>query len=266
MEIKTKRFINEGFNSKAYIVNDDYILLEGINKNSYNNYVKYVESINNLKDIKSVQIPIIVELISPNEEYENGAIVYKMIKGHTFRKECINTVNLDIIAKTIADFMDELYNIKVPFDKKGYVDNEISTTERSVSLLEKYLSNEEYKKVLDWFNEYKNYLLTFDDYHFIHGDLWYENYILDDNDNLIGIVDFEGACMGDPAYDIAALYYLGNEFVDKVLKYYKYTDDDLKKRITMLIKAREIADFEDMVNNYQEEVKEQVEKIRKIIN
>ncbi|MEE3343725.1 MAG: aminoglycoside 3'-phosphotransferase/choline kinase family protein [Bacilli bacterium] len=266
MYIKTKRFINEGFNSKAYIINDDYILLEGVNKNSYNNYLKYVESIKNLKDIKSVQIPNIVELISPNDEFENGAMIYKMIKGHTFKKEHITKVDLDNIAKSIANFTNELYNIKVPFDKKGYVDREISITERSVNLLKKYLSNEEYRKVLDWFKEYKNYLLSFNDYHYIHGDLWYENYILDDNDNLIGIVDFEGACMGDPAYDIAALYYLGDDFVAKVLKYYKYTNNDLIKRVSMLIKAREIADFEDMINNYPEEVEEQVDKIGKVLN
>lgn len=38
MEIKSKKYINEGFNSKAYIINDEYILLEGVNKNSYDNY------------------------------------------------------------------------------------------------------------------------------------------------------------------------------------------------------------------------------------
>ena len=46
MEIKSKKYINEGFNSKAYIINDEYILLEGVNKNSYDNYKKYSESLN----------------------------------------------------------------------------------------------------------------------------------------------------------------------------------------------------------------------------
>ena len=119
--------------------------------------------------------------------------------------------------------------------------------------------------ILSWFNEYKNYLLTFNDYHFIHGDLWYENYILNDNNELVGIVDFEGSGMGDPAYDIAALYYLGTDFINKVLSYYKYTDEDLIKRVSMLIKAREIADFDDMVKNYPEEVEEQVDKIKKVL-
>lgn len=53
---------------------------------------------------------------------------------------------------------------------------------------------------------------------FIHGDLWYENYILDDNDELTGIIDFENAKYGDPASDISALCYLGNEFIMNLLR------------------------------------------------
>ena len=51
----------------------------------------------------------------------------------------------------------------------------------------------------------------------------------------------------------------------QVLSYYKYTDEDLIKRVSMLIKAREIADFDDMVKNYPEEVEEQVDKIKKVL-
>ena len=265
MDIISRKYINEGFNSKAYIINDDYILLDGVNQNSYKNYQKYVNVINQISNVKSLEIPRIIELIEPCEEYPNGALIYKMIKGHTFRKEHIEIVNLDNIAKKLAEFMDELYEIRVDFDKDEYIKNELEITEQSVIELKEYLSESNYEKILSWFNEYKNYLLTFNDYHFIHGDLWYENYILNDNNELVGIVDFEGSGMGDPAYDIAALYYLGPGFINKVLSYYKYTDEDLIKRVSMLIKAREIADFDDMVKNYPEEVEEQVDKIKKVL-
>ena len=64
MEIKSKKYINEGFNSKAYIINDEYILLEGVNKNSYDNYKKYSESLNKLVDVKSLQIPTQIAITS----------------------------------------------------------------------------------------------------------------------------------------------------------------------------------------------------------
>src|SRR5699024_5432132 len=94
MDIISRKYINEGFNSKAYIINDDYILLDGVNQNSYKNYQKYVNVINQISNVKSLEIPRIIELIEPCEEYPNGALIYKMIKGHTFRKEHIEIVNL----------------------------------------------------------------------------------------------------------------------------------------------------------------------------
>jgi hypothetical protein len=48
MDIISRKYINEGFNSKAYIINDDYILLDGVNQNSYKNYQKYVNVINQI--------------------------------------------------------------------------------------------------------------------------------------------------------------------------------------------------------------------------
>ena len=221
--------------------------------------------INQISNIKSLEIPRIVELIDPCNDYQNGALIYKMIKGHTFRKKHIKIVNLDSIAKKIAEFMNELYDIKVEFNYEECIKNELEITDESVTKLKDYLDDSNYKKVLSWFNEYKNYLLTFNDYHFIHGDLWYENYILNDNNELVGIVDFEGSGMGDPAYDIAALYYLGYDFINKVLSYYNYTNDDLINRVSMLIKAREIADFADTLENYPEEIDEQLNKISKVL-
>ena len=79
-----------------------------------------------------MEIPRIIELIEPCEEYPNGALIYKMIKGHTFRKEHIEIVNLDNIAKKLAEFMDELYEIRVDFDKDEYIKNELEITEQSV--------------------------------------------------------------------------------------------------------------------------------------
>ena len=65
--------------------------------------------------------------------------------------------------------------------------------------------------------------------------------------------------------DISALCYLGNEFINLFLKYYKNSDKDIEKRINMFIKAREVMSFENMVNNFPEEINEQIEKIKKVL-
>lgn len=161
--------------------------------------------------------------------------------------------------------MNELYEVPVIFDKKIYVEQELNNAKINLELLREYLDDEKYSLLLNWYNEYIEYLSEFDNYHFIHGDLWYENYILDDNDELTGIIDFENAKYGDPASDISALCYLGNEFINLFLKYYKNSDKDIEKRINMFIKAREVMSFENMVNNFPEEINEQIEKIKKVL-
>lgn len=266
MKITTKQYINEGFNSKAYIVNDKYILLEGINKNSFNKYIKYANNIKQIENIKSLEVPKLKELISPNEEYKYGGLIYKMIKGHTFTEDYISKVNLDNIAVSLTNFLNELYEVKIEFNKEEYLKNKLDIANANVTLLKDYMEEARYNKVLDWFNTYKNYLNTFKDYHFIHGDLWYENYILDENNNLKGIVDFEESGIGDPAYDIAALYYLGDDFINKVISNYKYASSDILKRINIHIQAREICSFKNMVLNFPEEINEQLEKIDNVLN
>lgn len=87
--------------------------------------------------------------------------------------------------------MNELYEVPVVFDKKIYVEQELNNAKINLELLREYLDDEKYSLLLNWYNEYIEYLSEFDNYHFIHGDLWYENYILDDNDELTGIIDFE---------------------------------------------------------------------------
>ena len=119
-----------------------------------------------------------------------------MIKGHTFTKSYIDKVDKEQLAKKLADFMNELYEVPVIFDKKIYVEQELNNAKINLELLREYLDDEKYSLLLNWYNEYIEYLSEFDNYHFIHGDLWYENYILDDNDELTG----EYSCAGVPLF------------------------------------------------------------------
>lgn len=76
MDIISRKYINEGFNSKAYIINDDYILLDGVNQNSYKNYQKmedYLSDTNNsydntrLKEFAGEAISLINDCVNTNK-------------------------------------------------------------------------------------------------------------------------------------------------------------------------------------------------------
>ena len=80
MDIISRKYINEGFNSKAYIINDDYILLDGVNQNSYKNYQKYVNVINQISNVKSLNRCLITNRsnISACKCYEKAGGINKV--------------------------------------------------------------------------------------------------------------------------------------------------------------------------------------------
>ena len=90
-------------------------------------------------------------------------MVYKMIKGHTFTKSYIDKVDKEQLAKKLADFMNELYEVPVVFDKKIYVEQELNNAKINLELLREYLDDEKYSLLLNWYNEYIEYLSEFAD-------------------------------------------------------------------------------------------------------
>ncbi len=87
-----------------------------------------------------------------------------------------------------------------------------------------------------------------------HGDLWYENILVDDRSaadgaadgaatTVAGVVDFEGAAVGDPARDFATGFHLGAAFARAVLGAYQelggVLDDGVEHRVRRLWEARE---------------------------
>lgn len=72
-----------------------------------------------------------------------------------------------------------------------------------------------------------------------HGDLWYENLLVEDG-RLVGVVDWEAAALGDPAEDFAALRHLGEPFARTVLAECGGEDPDLEYRIERRWELREL--------------------------
>ena len=163
----------------------------------------------------------------------------------TLHKLDVNRFNLDRI---------EIYsNYKMRYDefrKKcfKYFDDELKN--KTVSLFESYLNND----------EMKNYKDTV-----VHGDLSTDHIIITENG--VGIIDFGDIRIFDPAYDFEWAYLLGEDVFDKVFE--KYTvnrDDRFKDRISFYAK---IVPYYGIV--YAEEtknekmLKEEVKKLRKIL-
>jgi aminoglycoside phosphotransferase (APT) family kinase protein len=76
-----------------------------------------------------------------------------------------------------------------------------------------------------------------------HADPWYGNMLIDDAGHLAALLDFEGLCVADPAYDLAALTYFTPPTNDRAIAAYLARTgplDDADERIEAYLLIREL--------------------------
>ena len=266
----TKEFLKEGFTSKSYTVDSDYILLVGKNEQAITSYRKQKDILSFLRGkIFTVKLPIIDIIYEPTSTYSFGGLKYKKIAGVVLTSEVIAQAKLDSLSITIANFLNELHNICIFDFKKNLNIDEIKKEkmiliDENIKSLLNYISKKEANKLFDWRDKYMKYFLTFDGFCLVHGDLWYENYIMnEDYSVLLGIVDWECSTISDPADDLCALLYLGEQFLNKVISQYKNSDTNLLERIMLNKQKRELIHLKYVIDYCDDlEVKEQLAKIR----
>ena len=204
-----------------------------------------------------------------------GIMAYKRLKGNPIELDKMNQSNRKSIANEVANYINSIH--QVPYEKLevAYIPNIRNDKktlealrESTFEFLKKELTVEENRKVEDWWEE-----ILADDKFFqykpslCHGDLWYENILVDDTyTHVIGVVDFSNMRIGDPAVDLAPQYYLGKEFYDEVLLEYTHIHKDdmwIAHRIRRHQELREISGLQYVIkNNLFDEYKDSIAKIR----
>ena len=113
------------------------------------------------------------------------------------------------------------------------------------------------KSKIDRWNKWlENELLWPEQVGLIHGDLYPGHTLIDDNNNIIGVIDWTEVKISDVSYDFLAHYKLfGEEELDNLIEEYKnnggYTWDNMKEHIVELLstEALTIAEFALASNN-----------------
>lgn len=251
--------LGEGFISKSYkleINSEKYILLQGQISDSYDCYLK---SFNNLKFlfnennplIKSVQFPSNkISLIKPNQNYpffKYGGLLYIEIKGLVFYEKYFDKINIEKISTTISKFLKELYCIPINKEDIEKVRSKmIKSFNSDMLIIKKYFGIENIDKINAFENEYLNYINSFDDFHYTHGDFWQENMIIsEDYQDIVGVVDFDNFGLGDIAKDYASLLDFGFDFINVLIDKTKdiiQDKEDFIKRIKIYEKFIELED------------------------
>lgn len=264
---KKYELLSEGYNSKSYTIkinSKDYTLLQGRISDSYqcyqNSYKNLIFLYNNGNPlIKSLQVPFNgIKLLEPdnnNEFLENGGLIYEEIKGLILYEKYFDKINKEKIANKLYLFLDELYSIKISTTDMEKAKNKIiHEFQDDIKVIKEYFNNNKIDNNINKFEkEFLEYINNFNEFHYIHGDLWQENMIIsEDYQDLVGIVDFDNFSIGDIAKDYAALVDLGQDFIDnlieKNIKNIKNREDFIK-RIKIYEKKIEIEDFSYILRN-----------------
>ena len=274
--------LGEGFISKSYkleINSKNYIILQGQIEDSYN---CYSQSYNNLiflynngnPLIKSLKIPINdINLINPSQKnsfFKYGGLVYLEIQGFIFYEKYFDKVNIDNITDTISLFFKELYSI--PINKDDIIkvkNNKISEFKSDIQAIKNYFKDKNINELITFEKEYLDYLNNFQDYHYIHGDLWEENMIIsEDLKNLVGLVDFDNFGINDMAKDYASLLDFGIDFIYILIEKTKdiiKNKNDFMKRIKIYEKLIEIEDFAYVLkNNIESKFESKLKNLKKL--
>jgi aminoglycoside phosphotransferase (APT) family kinase protein len=104
---------------------------------------------------------------------------------------------------------------------------------------------------------------------FCHGDPWFGNFLVDEDGRPVALLDFEDACTGDPAMDLAAVFHLPRPVADDIVVRYVAThpgDAWLPERIELHRVIREVAGLAYVLRNAQrDEVEDTVGRLRDLL-
>lgn len=273
-EVKSSKVIGEGYDSKAYLVNDEYIFKIKISANKKKGYEKEKAVLDFLnKNLKTqIKIPKIDYIYIDDEV---SIIGYKRIDGRFLNPEIYKDMSKESKEKLkvdIAKFLKDMHNLDYSEIKNYTIDNKQNCLEEYELLrktIYKDLTAKEKNYIENFFERLNNTTIFEDKKCICHNDFSCNHLLLDDNKKLIGIIDFGDSGIIDEYCDFIYLLEdnteeIGKDFGKDILKL--YGDIDIKKAKEYQELVNEYYPIETIVYGIKNNRKDFIEKGRKILN
>ena len=90
--------------------------------------------------------------------------------------------------------------------------------------------------------------------------MWAENLIVNEENELVGIIDFESMSYLLPEVDYASFWNMKEGFLDLLLQYSK--EDITQRSVALFALRREVCGFPYIIPEVQEEIECQIQKIK----
>jgi len=199
------------------------------------------------------------------EAMVGDALVYRKLPGCPMPADAYTRFDSRELARDIASFLHALHTLPVE-DCLAWGVSERDRTEALLCAFDHALpalSAEDRQSAQVWrsgFNggEYQAVV--------VHGDLWYENILIDtETHRLAGVIDFEATSLGDPAWDLATQLHCGVEFASLVFEAYGPKDPGMWTRSQQLFQLRQFEGLDWAVHHGDAaEFEASVEKLRSV--
>lgn len=240
--------IGEGYDSKAYLVNDEYIFKIKFSANKKKGYEKEKAIYDFLNSRLNTNIKI------PNIEYsfisdEISILGYKEIKGKFLNPELYSILSSEEknqLKIDISNFLRSMHDLDISDISSYTIDNKQNVLEEYQLLRDTIYDSltDIEKQYIELFMQRLNTTDIFDGKKCLcHNDFSCNHLLLDDNNRLCGIIDFGDSGIIDEYCDFIYLLEdseeeIGHEFGEDVLRLYGNIDIE---------KAKE---YQDVVEQY----------------
>ncbi|HEF9843979.1 TPA: APH(2'')-Ia/If/Ih family aminoglycoside O-phosphotransferase [Campylobacter coli] len=248
IEINSLDLIGEGYDSKAYLVNGEYIFKVKYSANKKKGYEKEKSIYEFLNQNLVTNIKV------PNIEYsyisdEISILGYKQIKGTFLTPEIYSTMSTEeqeLLKKDIAYFLRQMHDLDYTDINSYAIDNKQNVLEE-YQLLKTTIYNsltDIEKQYIENFMQRLNSTTIFDGKKCLcHNDFSSNHLLLDENNRLCGIIDFGDSGIIDEYCDFIYLLEdseeeIGPNFGEDILRLYGNIDIE---------KAKE---YQDVVEQY----------------
>ena len=178
---------------------------------------------------------------------------------------------MENISNKISRFLYELYLIPVNKSEIPEAkDKIISEFYYDIETINDYFKGKNMNKINKFKDEFLEYIEKFEDFHYIHGDLWEENMIISkDYQDLVGIVDFDNFGLGDISKDYATLLDFGFDFINILFEKNKQCFKDKENfilRIKLYQKKIEIEDLAYIIrdNNLKFRIDSKIRNLKEL--
>ncbi len=248
--------LGAGFRSIAVETDGGLVFRIAGNRSAADGHAKETRLLPALQGRVPVAVPDPRWHAGPSAAFPFGLIGYPKLPGAPLLPELLARADLPGLAARIAAFLLALHRFPpeeaAALGLPGPDDREAELAAMRAEVLPPLraaLTREEYRTVRRWWDTFladralRDYQPAL-----IHGDLWYENVLVDSAARAVtGVIDFENAAVGDPAQDFATQLHLGEAFAALVLDAYRAAGGTLDARfLHRLRKLWELREFDGL--------------------